>query len=299
MALPTSDFAHLFPVAPTYSARWAPLYLEPMPGSGERLTVALLAIDDAGNVAVEPVIANKTLRCMYGDAADRFSGIVSLLIDSVTSYALTGKPLEKWQAPLRDAASLGTLRDALGNNLQDILRIGAQLTASLSGAILEVEQPLVAADETWINDAEGWVRQIRDRTVAQRYEFADRFLQSVSIRHGAPPTRIGYLGDRLAAQFGLLMPGKSFTIRRNRAKAYLTDLQILREQNDLLIKRNSYELMLWVPPASSPAYSSQALQDAEGAFAELAEFGKRHELVVEAVTDSDSAARRILQAEEG
>ena len=44
------------PAMPTTSGRWASVYLEPMIGSGERLTVAVATITSSGEILVKPAI---------------------------------------------------------------------------------------------------------------------------------------------------------------------------------------------------------------------------------------------------
>src|SRR6185312_9987774 len=290
--------ASLFPQGPEYIAHWAPIFMEPMQGSGERFTIGIVAIDSEGNAAVEPVIADRTLHCMFGDAAKKFSSAVALIVESLQEHLHAGYEVGKWLSPLRDATFLGPLRPALGDSLQDILRSGAQLTASLSGAYLSAEVFEVIAEKQ-SGEGDEWVRQIKEQTVAMRLEFGARFQKELPIRVGAPPTRFGSVGDRLAAQFGRLIPGRGLTKHRNRAKAYLTDLQILRDHYDAndLLRRPYYELMLWVPPRSSPAYTQSQMDDAEGSLVELEEFGNKHDLRVAAMLDSQEAAKRIVEAE--
>jgi hypothetical protein len=120
----------------------------------------------------------------------------------------------------------------------------------------------------------------------------------VSIKSGASPTRIGYLGEKIAANFDALIPGTNFTSRRHRSKSRLVDLQILQDQVDVMYKRASYELILWVPPRNSPAYPPKQLEAARAALLELEEFGDKHQLRVVGLDTPDEAADRILKAEE-
>jgi hypothetical protein len=148
-----------------------------------------------------------------------------------------------------------------------------------------------------------WVRQIREETVRLRENFRPRFGCNVPLSPGAPPTRVGYYGDRLAAQFGRLIPGRRLTQLHNRAKAFITDLQILRDtdrssRQASLLTRDHYELLLWTPPERSPEYTEQQHADARGALDQLIHFADQHEMRVEAMGDVQTAVRRILRQEE-
>lgn len=297
MATPPEFFAQRFPRAATQTGEWAPVYLEPLPGSGERLTVAVASRIDTGQFRVIRTLDGKRAHCMYGAHAASVNGLVDLLVDSLKAHLETMRPLQEWVPPFRDGAFLGPISVGHGDTVDEIARAGAMLAASLS--VWNNFTDSLPDAERGEDDGDEWATQIRERTVVLRHNFANRFMKKIELRRGAPATKIGYFGDRLAAQFGRLIPGRGLTNSRNRAKAYVTDLQILRDMDrDIFIKRPFYELMLWVPPADSPAYSADQREEARGAFAELEAFGDKHELRVEALSDSTAAAKRILQVEE-
>ncbi|MDD0471371.1 hypothetical protein PFI49_11225, partial [Streptococcus pneumoniae] len=65
----TADF-RMFPPAPNVQAIWAPLYIEPMHGSGERIVIATAAVDGSGAFHVQATLSGRVLQCMYGDRAE-------------------------------------------------------------------------------------------------------------------------------------------------------------------------------------------------------------------------------------
>lgn len=276
--------------------QWAPVYLEPMPGSGERLTVAVVALGSDGFHLVRTLPEMKA-KCMYGTHAVSMLGMIDLIVESLDSHLRSTARLEGWRPPLRDTVSLGTIRASYGATVEDVAKAGAKLCASLSISGAEEPQTKVAAAAPQTLD--NWVQQIRNETISVRHDFRDRFGCRVALHDGAPKTTIGYFGSRLAAQFGRLTPGASLTKLRNRAKAYAADLQMLREsERNNIAPRSFYELMLWVPDSQSADFTSSDRDDAQGAFNELAVFYSRHGIQVEAVTGSRQAVERILHVEE-
>ena len=296
MVSPANAFATRFPSMPGLSAEWMPIYLEPLSGSGERLTAAVASRTENGAFYVMRTFDSKKARCMYGEHAASVLGFVDLIVQSLNDHLEAGGTLHTWQSPLRDGAVAGRISTGYGADVQSVARAGLMLASSLAvWRAPELEQEQIERTD---DEAEEWTRQIREETVSLREAFAPRFLRKVPLRPGAPPTKIGYFGDRLAAQFGRLIPGRGLTNHRNRAKAYITDLQILRDQEYGLITRPYYELMLWLPPSDSPVYTQAQHEETKGAFAEMEAFGDKHDLRVEAMADSRAAVQRILRAEE-
>lgn len=298
---PQPDAFAGFPPLPAITAQWAPVYLEPLPGSGERITVGVVAYAGPDKEHhVLPTLREAAARCMYGEHASQIVGLAGLALADLESHFKNGVGLNDWNPALRSSISLGPISTGYGDSAEDVARSGAQLASSLywSKPIRDSSAP--DHDAAPDPDADEWIRQIKNATIAMRQEFGVRFLKRISLTAKAPPTRIGYYGSRLAAQFGRLVPGRGLSLSQNRAKAYLTDLQILRdnERKSDIAPRPYYELLLWTPPAGSPQYSADQHEEAQGAFKELEGFGDLHDLRVEAMHTAEAARARILHAEE-
>ena len=286
------DLRALFPVRPDVRATWAPIYLEPMLGSGERLTAAIVCIGHNNTFQIQVTLRARILKCMYGDAGTKVLGLAQLVAESMVDHLALGGKVGDWVPPTK-SCFLGPARTALGDSLESVIRQAARLTSSTSGADLEeIDPPDVDAHGV---DVERWLHQVKASVVARAKSLESRFNGEVSIRAGAAPTRIGYLGDRIAANFDALIPGSNLSMRRARSKSRLVDLQILRDID--LLQRNSYELLLWVPQPGSPQFTQRALDAANGARLEIEEFADKHGLRVIGFTDAELAADRILSAE--
>lgn len=290
------DIKSMFPSTPSLQAEWAPLYIEPLHGSGERFVVAVVCCDDTGRGDAKVAVRPTVLKCMYGDQGGQVLGLADLAIESFHDHVFSGGKLGTWLPPSKNC-HLGLVRIAYGESLGSILNQGIALTASLASGVsselaAEGEEP-----ETSSLHVDRFLQMIK-ATVRERVaEFESRFNQTVTVRSGAEPTSIGYLGVNLAANFDVLIPGQALTKRRTRAKAKLLDLQALKDQVDLVGGRTAYELMLWVPSTDSPMYSSVDFRRSESIFVELQEIGDKHNLRVEKLSSADDAARRIFSAE--
>lgn len=297
---PVTDHSSSFGKQPSVAApcRWLPVYLEPLSGSGERITVAVAARAADGTYHVRQTFDARAVRCLYGPRADNVAGTIGLIVDSLNAHLAAGAELSNWKPPLGDGVYLGTVADAYDDNARVVADVGTALTSSVAAQQATLASTLAARHP---ERGDEWTQLIR-AAIAQRHEgWATRFEQSIRLRDGAPPTRFGYIGTRLAAQFGRLVPGRGLVQSRRAAKAYVTDLQILREHEKLesLIPRQNYELMLWLPDADNVAFSAAERDEAQGAFAELEAFGDRNALRVVDLHTSDAAATRIERVELG
>jgi len=290
------DF-RIFPTAPDHRAEWAPIYLEPMHGSGERIVVAVVATDSVGAFHVELAVRPRTLRCVFGDRGELVMSLAELVQESMQEHLAMGGNLQTWTPPVR-SCFLGPVRKAVGADLAGVALRGASLTASFSGKVIEDLAPPPEELSAVAPDVERWLQQIKVSVTERSQGLGSRFNAEVRVKPGASATRIGYLGDRIAANFDLLVPGPNLSTKRVRSKSRLVDLQILKDQVDLFARRSSYELMLWVPDKSSPAYTDRQLEATHEALSELEAFGDQHELRVRPLSNAQEAAEHILALEQ-
>lgn len=282
-----------FPMAPSGTFAWAPIFLEPMVGSGERIAFAVAAYCSEQGGFVQRTISEATLQCMYGNQSAAIGGLMAFAVESVQEHFSSGEPLENWSSPFA-GCMLGPVRTALASSAEQAARMGGQLIASLwKSSPLQVQ---ALPDPRSTMDTDQWTALIRAEVLGSNPALEARFNHEVRVKHGASPTRIGYLGERIAANFDALV-ASNMTIRRQRAKSKLMDLQALRQHDRLLNTRHSYELMLWVPPANSSDYSLHQIDVARSVFLELEEFADRENLRVRDFNDPSRAAAIILHAE--
>ncbi len=285
------DDPRRFPAAPAQSFDWAALMIEPMQGSGERFVFAVAAAGP-DDFCVLPTVAERVIRCMYGESAASMSGLIEVAIEAMQDHLRDGVPLTEWESPFA-GCFIGEVRKTLAEDVKQAALLGAKLVASLMSQ--EVTQ---AANATHRGrqkfDVDAWVAQIREQVVAHAPTWRERFNRDVNVLDGALPTKVGYIGERMSASFEILDPG-NITPRRHRAKSRLLDLQNLRD-HDGFFPKHSYELLLWLPPGGRNI-DNRGDDPSEAVLLELKDFGGRHDIQVVGVDSAEAAAKRMVATE--
>lgn len=115
-----------FPALPEHEATWRAIYMEPVMCSGERMTVAVIAIDSEGCEALK-TLSEARLLALFGAQADGMANMINLVVDAALGHAQGGS-LDTFVPPL-SGVYLGDLRNGLGDNRGDILQQAASLTS--------------------------------------------------------------------------------------------------------------------------------------------------------------------------
>ena len=90
---------HLFPKAPSYKGFWHAIYLEPIVGSGERVTIAVAAIGEDKSFKVIQAIRTELLDCLYGMQAKNIQNMINWLIESANKFITESGFLNGWSPP--------------------------------------------------------------------------------------------------------------------------------------------------------------------------------------------------------
>jgi len=122
----------LFPPMPAHNVTGAPVFLEPIAGSGERITVAVAVSGEIGSRVVQILQPDKA-RCLVGDQADALLGIVYLGVKSLRRHLNMGGALDAWRPPSA-GLFLGELRHGYGTDLKSVVRMLARDHAFLFSA---------------------------------------------------------------------------------------------------------------------------------------------------------------------
>lgn len=110
---------------------WAPLYFEPIPGSGERLTIAIVVVGQAG---AEVVVANRisALGCLFPNDVERLEFFVRTAVEAIEADVnLRGmEALTRPRSPM-SGIYLGEPRESLGESIKDIATSWLKKSSSL------------------------------------------------------------------------------------------------------------------------------------------------------------------------
>jgi hypothetical protein len=289
-----SELLQLFPSAPKERAEWRAIYLEPIIGSGERLTIAV-AVTSAGSSHVERALPDSVLDCMYGARSDAIGDLIDLVIKDLAAHLDGGASLDAWRPPFDGTVTLGAMSIALGGSLEAIARTGLQMTSSIGGGRGELSND-VADRQLSLASADRWEAAVRAAVLNDRPDWEDRFGTSFRFREGTAMTRIGYAGPRVAAHFLRLLPA-SLSRHRQQGKAKIFDLRALRDV-DGAAPRASYELLLWRPTTVSMEHDERQIENVRAAADEFEAFADKHQLIVKTMKDESAAAARLIRLEQ-
>lgn len=247
---------------------WVPLYLEPMPGSGERICIGVAAVDSRSSVVV-PVDRLDRFSCVYGQATASLAWAAELAITEAQQLLSQGslKVLEELQHRI-DGFVVGTERRGAGTGLVDLARLGLEQVSALHGTALPqtiIEEPDTEPQPS-IPRLESHIRRlVVEECPALKNGFGRTYRRSQTAR----PLRYGFVGRFLAANFASLTAPGQISTQVDRAKARLWDLRqfndgVLADSLPLRATSISYELLVHRSnPRLAPELSKRAIRAAE------------------------------------
>lgn len=247
MSFPAFDF----PARPGHEFHGAPVYLEPMMGSGERLAIAA-AVTGQSLYAVQGLVRPETAECLYGAKAPAFLGLVETITRSLREHLEQHRALSEWAPPML-GVTLGEVRPIRGHNAAQALAAVAQLHASLCylPALASTEdEPTESRTDTTLT---AWVRDVQERAASRLPPGALEFNVRVPIAPG-DVVIVPLVRQRRATFIGLISPVQ-LTQRVRDAKYKLWNLHLLAQQFD------QRELLLGVPSPDAPDLADQKTRE--------------------------------------
>lgn len=277
---------------------WAPIYIEPIVGSGERICIGVVAVNGGASLVV-PVVSLERLECIYGKGVDAIL-LASRVAVEYTREALGkqgAQALKTWKAPM-DGLYIGATVRAEGNTLEEIGRTGVTASASLVEKLADSEEEGEGRGSgLTTNRLEELIKQ---RVITVRPVLEQRFRVQRRVRENARPAIIGFIGEKIAANFGMLLPGRLGPLV-DISKAKLWDLAQLREdvrRGDLFSQPlNRFELLVYQPREESPEYSLRQMRGIQEAVVELEAEADKLEIRCRPATSHEEIAETLLQAE--
>lgn len=277
---------------------WVPLYIEPMVGSGERIAIGV-AVANSGNYLVVPVPALDRLSCIYGSENDALLFAARSALDSMKGVLAKSGPdgLSTWSSPF-DGIFKGSIRAGAGDSLEEIARAALTLSSSLVEKIADAED----LDEPRANISESRLEKlVKERVVASRPELEQGFGRPFQAHPNARAAKIGFVGQRIAANFSLLVP-PNISYQVKIAKAKLWDLAQIQEylhrrEFDLSPDLNRFELLIHHVRDDDPQYSDRQIANVQEAVYELEAEADKKEIRCRPLRSADEIAEIIVEAE--
>ena len=229
------------PDFPTFEAQWAPVYLEPIVESGERLTIGIVAGVD-GQVSGSLTITDKALECLYGASATGMKAMMELALKKAKAYAKKG--FVKGYSSGIHGVVLGEARDGIGYDLEDIISQGIGLCSSLS--------QIHSDDMKSAHDRSSYWRRVQkamervDRSLVQHFNVP----VGVTIRGSRLSLQCDYFSSRIAVNVCSLSASYRLSHLFDAATSKVFRLEQLKN-HDALIKHDHKAAMMLVLPYDS------------------------------------------------
>jgi hypothetical protein len=238
-----------FPALPARSYSSAPIYFEPMLGSGERITVAGVVINEQ-EVLVTRLISPEIAEALYGKQGRNFINLIDRALLSINTQIIQSHSLKGLLAPI-SGIQIGDATIVYADDVHHALAQIASLHASLCKlsalTALDEEESIITTDNT----LKAWIKQVQHRVLADRPELAHCF--NIKIGDGFS---IHFANQEIVVNFGLISP--------IRLKARIDDAIVklwhLEHLPDTFANRQRI-LYLGVPREDSPDMADNRVKD--------------------------------------
>jgi len=280
--------------------KWSAIYIEPMVGSGENICIAVAVVNQSGYLVV-PVIALNRLECLYGKDAEAISSAADIVVNDLrTCIAKVGvDSLNVWEPPM-DGVRLGAVREGAGESIEAIARTALMMSSSLVERLCEADEDFSASNERISGNR--LEELIKERAIELIPNMVNMFGKQIRSAQNVRPVTIGFVGNVIAANFGVLTP-QYLSANVKDIKSKLWDLANLREElmSESLMPAsiNRYEMLFYRPTDDAPEYSTRQITTLSEAVNELeAEADKRdircrenfkYESIVETLIEAEAA----------
>lgn len=286
-------------------AFWAPVLLEPIAGSYERLVVGVAAVN-ADGFHVEMANALERLHCLYGEEAA--AAVIAVHIaGECLRHDLALRSCDALREP--EAAVSGVLvgecREAEGFSLQQLAASWMAALSSLYDAAVQhdalVATPVyeMAANADGSGSGDRLPFLVCDYVRNQKDSFSQYFsrdLQEGRARRKKGASHqivIDFAGPKLVANFGTLRAG-SLTSSVHLIKRRLWDLKVERDRETHDAFSRAHEMLLHRPAKDDPQVTEQQQANISEALESLEMQADQEELRLLAMDSVPAIGQRIL-----
>ena len=279
-----------------------PIYVEPLAFSGERLFVGLVAQSAAG-IEIFPLESLRRLKCVYGSAYKSLLAARDIALASLHEWILTHgvEDIGDWPSP-GDGIFAGRPVHTTASSIFEAVRTSFTEFSS----IYEEQSSLTELESTPRDDRMASLTfsrleaAVRDIVSASRPALASKFSKKFQIKSNARSMTIGFVGNKLVVNFGLILPTELST-RVSNAKAKLWDLASAREGAKVgwfeYADNREFSLLVHQATERDVQYSMRQLNSVNEALAELEAEADKLELRCRAMSGPEEIAEHIMAVE--
>lgn len=278
-----------FPQIPNFKGEWRAIQLEPIIGSGERITVAISVLGQNGEHKAIQAIRPELLECLYGNKSKEMTKLIQLIIQSISNQS---DNLQEWKPPF-EGLILSKAHHTSSKDIYGILRQAIQLSSSLSKLSLAAEHHEENISEQVKKAELRWSASIENEVITKNNNLRTFFNVSAKIGNSQIKTRFNFLTDNYASNFAVFNPhlaSQSTTV----IKSKLVDLERLEKAGLFNVKQR--ELILGLPNFKNDVtLSDKAIKNAENYLIMYEEIASSQEIKIFKTSTPALAAKHLIQ----
>lgn len=286
-----------FPELSGVLGRVAGVLLEPLPGSGERFCVAVIAetsdhIFDA-SVAVTPKIARPLVGNDLASSLFNFGQMAA--VDFKVSTQKNGTS-QNWAPPF-SGMFLTEWRDVQGADISDLLNQAALIFSTLAHTNSITPPPSIYGPQPSASEEELFRQGVRSIVAGKNSRLDQFFERELSVSGAGQATfRIDYLSPAVTACFTAINPSTPPKHLLGRAQTALWKIATARDAT--LFHPEVARLITWLPEPGLPIYSERDYSVAREVEEELRYEAKKMNIDVVAKYQAAQAADYLVNLEE-
>ena len=288
-------------------ARWAPVLLEPIAGSYERLVIGVAVVGENG-FHLELANALDRLTCLYSNDAHWVVYAIQLGAEYLKQdLARRAAEAITDPQPAISSISIGECRDAEGESLEAIGASWMHALSSLYRDKIESSETLASVvDEDVGGEGDGGADRLPSFVMNYVRERREGYFQyfRADLREGrgrrltgrSHEVLIDFSGSKLVANFGTLRAGgivKSVHLIKRR----LWDLKVERDREPNVVMVRQHEMILQSQPLDDPQVTSRQHASVQEALQALEKQADQEELRLRALNTVAEIGEHVLMAE--
>lgn len=275
----------------THSALWVPVYLEPITFSGERITIGLVFRDINGTIKVINTLPQDTLNKVFGAKGNELYSLSNLVLKNFDTHMQLTRKFENF-VPTVKGVYVGEPIETFDKDLESII-FQARKNYSIFSALfvnkeISTTNTKNKSDE---NQTNKWVHKIKEEIYKSAPLLINNFNKKINLRKDAKTTTIGYIGNKLAFNFGFLDPDSSaFSSQQNRIIRKATELNSINK----IYSSNLQHLEVNILVPSTKEISQISQQRLLSATEELKQLGDDINIHIELGSSIEKITNRMI-----
>lgn len=222
------------------TAQWAPVRVEPIALSGERITVAV-AIQTEDKPRIISALSDEVTTAVFGDHGTSLLGIARMASDSIYQHLLSGRDFDTWIPPL-GGVSLGDVEEGQGDSIEEIAKQALRASACFS-AMTEGFQAKAARERNSLLTKMQNIMKRMDLRLSDNFGID----VPVTIRGATMKIRCDYFSSKLAINLCSLAPGRNLNAQFEAFNTRLCRLDQLKANEALAINDQEPRIIMAIP----------------------------------------------------